>query len=69
MAFINSTDIMQLWQYRISEFKLFIIAEYDSIALPNFTTSTFTILKSPFIFFKNTVSNAPTYHCSYHFLN
>lgn len=35
MAFINSTDIMQLWQYRISEFKLFIndgektIKEYD----------------------------------------
>ena len=35
MAFISSTDIMQLWQYRISEFKLFIndgktnIKEYD----------------------------------------
>lgn len=35
MAFINSTDIMQLWQYRVSEFKLFIndgeknIKEYD----------------------------------------
>ena len=24
MAFINKTDIMQLWQYRITEFKLFI---------------------------------------------
>ena len=35
MAFINKTDIMQLWQYRITEFKLFIndgkknIKEYD----------------------------------------